>query len=65
MTNKVIYFIHSPSPTLGCSPLLRGYFPYHRTEKFIRALQNEQNNLQFPLKVFADDTEPNIEMLMA
>ncbi|EGO8354311.1 hypothetical protein E0V34_26150 [Escherichia coli] len=65
MTNKVVYFIHSPSPTLGRSPLLRGYFPYSLTEKYIQALQSELNSLQLDWSVLADDTESDIEMLMA
>lgn len=65
MANTAIYFIHSPSPTLGRSCLLRGYFPYFLTDKYIHVLQNKLNSLELNFRVFADDTESNIEALIA
>lgn len=65
MENKAIYFIHSPSPLLGRSPLQRGFFPYALTDKYIKALQGELDKRDFGWKVFADDTESNVEVLIA
>ncbi len=65
MTNKTIYFIHAPSSTLGRSPLQRGFFPYAFTEKYIHNLQSELDRLDLNVKVVADDTESEIERLIA
>lgn len=64
MTRKTIYVVHSPSPTLGRSPLQRGYFPYAFTEKFIKSLQRELDRLEINCRVIADDTESDIEVLI-
>lgn len=63
MTNTLIYFIHSPSPTLGRSPLQHGYFLYFLTEKYIQALQRDLDSLNLNFSVYTDDTESNIERL--
>jgi len=65
MTNKTIYFIHSPSATLGRSPLQRGVFPYALTEKYILNLQHDVAQLGGDWNVVADDTESDITMLIA
>ncbi|WP_243079479.1 hypothetical protein [Pantoea sp. MQR6] len=65
MTNKTIYFIHRPSPTLGRSPLHGGYFPYFLTEKFIKSLQRELDRRGLPWQVMPDDTGSDIEALIA
>ncbi|ORM89459.1 hypothetical protein HA50_22785 [Pantoea cypripedii] len=65
MTKKTIYFIHSPSPTLGRSPLQKGFFPYAFTRKYIQSLQSEVDRLGLEWKVIADDTESDIEILIA
>lgn len=64
MTGKIIYVVHSPSPTLGRSPLQRGYFPYALTEKYIESLQRELDRLDINCRVIADDTESDIEVLI-
>lgn len=64
MTGKTIYVVHSPSPTLGRYPLQKGYFPYALTEKFIKSLQRELDRLGRDLRVIADDTESDIEILI-
>lgn len=65
MTIKTIYFIHGPSTTLGRSPLQRGFFPYALTEKYILRLQSEIDRSGLNWKVVADDTESDIEALIA
>lgn len=65
MTGKTIYVVHSPSPTLGRSPLQRGYFPYALTEKYIKSLQRELDRLDIDCRVIADDTESDIEVLIS
>jgi hypothetical protein len=65
MINKTIYFIHAPSTTLGRSPLQRGFFPYAFTEKYIHSLQSELDRLDINMNVVADDTESEIERLIA
>ncbi|MEG3132330.1 hypothetical protein SC206_01935 [Rouxiella sp. T17] len=64
MTSKTIYVVHSPSPTLGRSPLQRGYFPYALTENFIKSLQLELDRIGTDYRVIADDTESDIEILI-
>lgn len=64
MTSKTIYVVHSPSPTLGRSPLQRGYFPYAITDKFIKSLQLELDRLDINCRVIADDTESDVEVLI-
>ncbi|WP_416414348.1 hypothetical protein [Pantoea sp. App145] len=65
MINKTIYFIHSLSPTLGRSPLQKGVFPYAFTRKYIQNLQGELDRMGLEWKVIADDTESDIEILIA
>ncbi|WP_017348605.1 hypothetical protein [Pantoea sp. A4] len=64
MTRNTIYVIHSPNPTLGRSPLQRGFFLYALTEKFIKSLQRELDRLCMDYQVVADDTESDIEVLI-
>lgn len=65
MANRTIYFIHRPSPMLGRSPLQGGYFPYFLTEKFIKALQRELDRKGLLWEAVPDDTESDIEVLIA
>ncbi len=65
MVNRTIYFIHRPSPMLGRSPLQGGYFPYFLTENFIKGLQREIDKRGLLWEVVPDDTESDIEALIA
>jgi hypothetical protein len=65
MANGPIYFIHRPSPMLGRSLLSGGYFPYFLSDKFIKGLQRELDRKRLPWKVIPDDTESDIEVLIA
>lgn len=64
MASKMICVVHIPSPTLGRSPLQRGYFPYALTERYIKSLQRELDRLDINCRVIADDTESDIEVLI-
>lgn len=65
MANGTIYFIHRPSPTLGRSPLQGGHFPHSMTENFITGLQNDLKRRGLPWTVQEDDTESDIDVLIA
>lgn len=65
MTHGTIYFIHRPSPMLGRSPLQGGHFPHRMTEDFVTGLQNDLKRRGLPWTVLEDDTESDIDVLIA
>lgn len=66
MNTGKIYFISRPSPTLGRSPLSRGaIFGLYREKRYISALQHQLATQGLAWSIEADDTESDIEKLIA
>lgn len=68
MVKYKIYFIYMPSPMLGRYPLQGiggGLFAYYREDKYISALQGVLDKVYPEWSVERDDTESDIEKLIA
>jgi hypothetical protein len=68
MVRKKIYFIYRPSPTLGRSSIQGaggGLFGFYQEDKYIATLQERLNEEELNWLVERDDTESDIEKLIA